>query len=420
MKTAVSHRKRPFLFSGTVVDWLLVYNFGMRRWIFWLVGVWLAVAGGTAVSSPLLAQTAELTSRAEVIFGQGIVFYLTGPMPESVAEVDLFLLVGDAATPFTAKAAISLDESGQLTAVYDLKRDLLELPPFAEIRFWWVVTTADSQVYQLPEATITYRDDRFTWRTFAAEDVTVYWTGNNDSLGQTAWQIVQESRQTLDAILPPTAVSPLNVYIYPSTGDLRAGLRLAGQDVVDGHTVPGLGVLLVTVVNSLTAAAELRQSIPHSLTHLRLHQPEPTAVLPYWYEEGIALLAAGPDAARDDRVATAVASKTALPLPQLCTNFPEEPDQLDLALAQSVSLLRTIQAQFGDQALRQLGTLYLEGVSCEAGLTQTLDMSLADLEVTWLDAQAPQPAWLTFLTANGLWLLLVAGSFGLLALILRR
>ena len=380
----------------------------------------MLVAWGTAVSPPLLAQTNELTSRAEVTFGQGIVFYLTGPVTEPVSEVDLFLVLGDAATPFTVQATLNPAESGQLLAVYDLKRDLLELPPFAEIRFWWVVTTADSQTYQVPEVTITYRDDRFTWRTFAAEEVTVYWTGNDPDLGQTAWQVVQESRQTLDAMLPPTAVSPLNVYIYPSTGDLRTGLRLAGRDVVAGHVDPDLGVLLVTAVNSLTAVAELRQSIPHALTHLRLHQPEAAGMLPTWYEEGIALLAAGPDAARDDRAATAVATTATLPLPQLCLNFPTEPDQAELALAQSVSLLRTIQAQFGDQALRQLGTLYLEGVSCEAGLTQTLDMSLADLEVTWLDAQAPQPAWLTFLTENGLWLLLVAGSFGLLALILRR
>lgn len=392
----------------------------MKRWIWWLVMVCLVLGSVTAVSLPLHAQTEALTSQAEVTFGQGITFSLTGPMAETVTEVDLFLLVGNAATPFMAEATIDPGESGQLTAVYNLKRDLLEIPPFADLRYWWVVTTADSQTYEVPEATVTYRDDRFAWRTFAAEDVTVYWTGNDPDLGQTAWQIVQESRQTLDAMLPPTAVSPLNVYIYPSTGDLRTGLRLAGRDVVAGHVDPDLGVLLVTAVNSLTAVAELRQSIPHALTHLRLHQPEAAGVPPYWYEEGIALLAAGPDAARDDRVATAVATTATLPLPQLCLNFPTEPDQAELALAQSVSLLQTIQAQFGDQALRQLGTLYLEGVSCEAGLTQTLDMSLADLEVTWLDAQAPQPAWLTFLTENGLWLLLVAGSFGLLVLILRR
>ena len=103
----------------------------------------------------------------------------------------------------------------------------------------------------------------------------------------------------------------------------------------------------------------------------------------------------------------------------LCTNFLPEAEESELALAQSVSLLGYIQARFGDQALRQLGANYLSGAGCEAGLSQTLDMSLAELNADWLAAQAPQPAWRTFLSHNGLWPLLLLASFGLLARILR-
>ncbi|MCA9954309.1 MAG: hypothetical protein KC434_06290 [Anaerolineales bacterium] len=401
--------------------WLPGYNFGMKRWIYTLAIVCLVMVWGvTAVSATTSLQTENLTSRADVTYGKEILFELTGPFTETVAQVDLFFTIGSAPSPYTVKANFAQDEAGVVTASYLLKRESAELPPFAEVRYWWVIRTADSQTYQLPEAITTYRDDRFEWRSLTDHDVTIYWTGSDAGLGQTALEIVQESRETLDAILPPGNVSPLNVYIYPSTGDLRAGLRLAGRDVVDGHTDPALGVLLVTAVNPITAATELHQSIPHALTHLRLYQLGPTVELPYWYAEGIALLASAPDEAMADLVATAVADQETLPLLQLCTNFPDEPDQAELALAQSVSLLRTIQTQFGDQALRQLGSLYLAGASCKAGLTQTLDMSLVDINVAWLDAQAPQPAWLTFLTENGLWLLLVAGSFGLLVLILRR
>jgi hypothetical protein len=91
-----------------------------------------------------------------------------------------------------------------------------------------------------------------------------------------------------------------------------------------------------------------------------------------------------------------------------------------LALAQSRSLLRYIQAQHGDQALRQLGSVYLSGAGCEVGLNQTLDLSLADLNADWLAAQAPQPAWLTFLGQNGIWLLLLLASFSFLGILLRR
>lgn len=409
------------MINGLNFTWPPVYNFAMKRWIYrWATVWWVVLWGVTAVSPTAVAQTSALTSQADVTYGKEILFHLAGLFAEPVAQVELFFTIGPTQAPFTVKANFAQDEAGTVTASYLLKREMAELPPFAEVRYWWVITTADAQTHQLPEATTLYRDDRFDWRSFADQDVRVYWTGSDAGLGQTAWEIVQESRQALDAILPPTAVSPLNVYIYPSTGDLRAGLRLAGRDVVDGHTDPALGVLLVTAVNPLTAAAELRQSIPHALTHLRLHQPEAVEPLPHWYEEGMAWLAAGPDAALDELVTTAVAAQQTLPLLQLCANFPNDPDQAELALAQSVSLLRSIQAQFGDQALRQLGSVYRSGASCEAGLTQTLDMSLVEINVAWLEAQTPQPAWLTFLTENGLWLLLVAGGFGLLVLILRR
>lgn len=385
-----------------------------------IVFVLLLWAWETAVPQAILAQTSAFTSSAEVTYGQGVTFRLTGQWAVEIEQIDLFVTVAQSDTPFTVEAHFTQDEAGQLVASYELPSTLVDLPPFAEVRFGWVLKTAVSQTILVPDETVIYRDDRFTWRTLTAEDVTVYWTGNDADLGQTAWKIVSESRQTLDEILPPTAVSPLNLYIYPATADLRAGLRLAGRDWLDGHTDPDLGVLLVTAVNPLTAAADLRQSIPHELTHLRLHQLGPTVDLPFWYEEGLALLAAAPNGAGDDLVATAVAEKTTLPLLLLCTSFPDAAPQSDLALAQSVSLLRTIQAQFGDQALRQLGAVYLSGAGCEAGLAQTLDMSLVALNVTWLAAQAPQPAWLTFISQNGLWLLLVLGSFGLMALLLRR
>ncbi|MCA9957225.1 MAG: hypothetical protein KC434_21000, partial [Anaerolineales bacterium] len=212
-------------------------------------------------------------------------------------------------------------------------------------------TTAGETIV-VPEETFVYEDDRFTWRVLEAGDVIVHWTGNDADLGQLAADIVAESRQTLDAILPQTAVSPLNLYIYPSTADLRSGLRLAGRDWQAGHTDPDLGVLLVTAVNPLTAAADLAQTIPHELTHLRLYQLKSGRELPLWYEEGLAMLAEG-SLGDADLLATAVAEQTTLPVRDLCLAFPEEEGAVDLALAQSASLLAYIRMQFGDQALRQ-------------------------------------------------------------------
>ena len=387
-------------------------------WLPRLFVVFLLLLGGWGTA---VAKAQAFTSTANPTYGQEVAFQLTGQVSAEVEQVKLFINYAGSATPLSVEVQrFAQDEAGQLVADYDLNPALAELPPFAKVQFWWELKTADAETILVPEETFTYRDDRFEWRTLSEGDVTVYWTGNDAELGQLAWEIVVDSRQTLDNILPPTAVSPLEVYVYPATSDLRAGLRLAGHDWHDGHTDPDLGVLLVTAVNRLTAAADLRQSIPHELTHLRLYQLAPTAALPTWYTEGIALLAEENGGGGDDLLETAVADDAALPLLALCTNFPEEAPESDLALAQSVSLLRYIQAQFGDQALRQLGTAYLSGGGCGAGLTQTMELSLAELNADWLRVQAPQPAWLVFLNQNGLWLLLLLGSFSLLLLLIRK
>ncbi len=390
----------------------------MNHFVRWLPGILIAFCllgmGKTAV-----AQDASFSTEAEVTYGQRVTFQLTGRVEAEVEQVELFINAARAATPLSVMVRFSQNEA-EVAASYDLDPTLAELPPFAEVTYWWELTLANSETIVVPEARFVYRDDRFAWREFAKEDVTVFWTGNDAALGEMAWEILSASREELDRILPPSTISPLALYIYPSTADLRAGLRLAGRDWQDGHTDPDLGVLLATAVNPLTAAADLSQTVPHELVHLRLYQLAPEVQLPLWYAEGLALLAEGRHVEQDELLATAVAEGNTFTLLQLCTNFPAEDPERALALAQSRSLLQYARAQFGDQALRQLGAVYLSGAGCEAGLSQTLDMSLAELNADWLAAEAPQPVWLTFLSQNGIWLVLLLGSFGLLALLLRR
>ncbi|VAW32680.1 hypothetical protein MNBD_CHLOROFLEXI01-3452 [hydrothermal vent metagenome] len=391
----------------------------MKQSVYWLLGLFLALflllcGGETAV-----AQSPNLNSSADPSFGLLVTFRLMGEVDSEIRAVTLFLNSTQFPTPLSVEVRFSQMDD-QLTAGYDLDPTLAKLPPFAEVHYWWELTTAASETITVPEETFIYQDDRFDWRILSEGDVTIHWTGNDPELGVLALDIVADGRQLLDRILPQTAVSPLNLYVYPDTNILRAGLRLAGRDWQNGHTDPDLGVLLLTAVNRNTAAADLGRSIPHELAHLRLYQLSPTTSWPIWYEEGMAILAEGEDVVGRDLLATAVSNNDTLPLLALCTPFPVVESENGLALAESVSLLRYIQAQFGSQALRQLGTVYQSGAGCQDGLEQTLDFSLAELNVDWLQAQQPQPAWLAFLSQNGLWLLLVLGSFGLMALLVKR
>lgn len=385
--------------------------------LLWLFFLFFLLASGWQTA---VAQSEPFTSTAVPTYGQNVAFRLTSSSLTPVERIDLFVQAAGAERPFTIKVVRISQSNNQLLAEVDVEPARAALPPFAEVRFWWEIQTAVGQTIRVPDQTFTYQDDRFPWRTLVHEDISVFWTGNDAMLGEVALPIVVRSRQLLDNLLPSSIVSPLHVYIYPSTADLRAGLRLGGRDWQEGQTGAELGVLLVTAVNPLTAEADLNQSIPKELANLRLYRQAPDVSLPRWYKLGIGQLAAGESVGLDELVQTAVANDTTLPLLNLCLNYPETEPEASLALGQSVSLLRSIQRQYGDQALRQLGSAYLAGTGCEAGLTQTLGMTLGEINADWLADQEPQPALLAFLGQNSLWLLLLLASFGLFALLLRK
>ncbi|MGB4873199.1 MAG: hypothetical protein WBP47_24330, partial [Candidatus Promineifilaceae bacterium] len=91
--------------------------------------------------------------------------------------------------------------------------------------------------------------------------------------------------------------------------------------------------------------------------------------------------------------------------------FPAAEDKAVLAYAQSQSLVRYIQARYGNQTLDALLTAYADGQDCDGGVRQAVNQSLAELEKEWLANQQPQTPLVRFFSQNGLWLLLVAGGF---------
>src|SRR5690606_3992751 len=134
------------------------------------------------------------------------------------------------------------------------------------------------------------------WRQLVVTDeqgggsVRIHWTGDEESLGDQARNITFEMLPKIGRMAPLEEIVPFDVYIYPSTADLGAALRLAGRDYSPGMTYPDLGVVLVTVVNPETAEAELRQGLSRGLVDLLLYQGlnQYAYNLPPWLSHGIA------------------------------------------------------------------------------------------------------------------------------------
>jgi hypothetical protein len=372
---------------------------------------------------PLTAQEGMgWTATADYAFGQVMTFHLDGPA--AVRRATLFFQAPEFDTTFVADAPLPLTAGdGQPVSLsYPVDLSRVRFAPFTTVTYWWVVEMADAPPLTLPRQTLYYQDDQFAWRQLEQDGTRVFWSGEELALGQLALDIVAESLPRWEAILPLPPDVAFDLYLYPASSDLRAALRLTGRDWVGAHAHPELGALLVTAVNSRTAPTDLRQSIPHELTHYLLYQslgPLAYENVPRWLNEGLAtLLEARPNPTYGVVLETAVANNQTLPFTDLCASFPATEERAVLAYAQSESLARYIQGQHGNQALQSLLTAYADGLGCDAGVRRALGLSLAELERNWLAAQQPQTALAQFLGQNGLWLLLLVGSFLLTGLII--
>lgn len=371
--------------------------------------------------SPAAAQTREPTihSDADYTFGQTMWFRLMAEDAAAVNEVSLFVRAPEFASTYSVKLPVEPSDHIELVQPVDLAR--LKLAPFTTVTYWWVLTSPVTGELTVPKQTLAYDDDRFEWKVRSRQDHRVYWTGNDAAVGQIALDILTEALPEIQALISSRDVAPFRLFVYPTSADLRSALRLTGRDWSGGHVDPELGVLLVTAVNARTAAIDLRRSIPHEVAHVLLFKEVGSVYddVPLWFNEGLATFAEMmPDPNYEAILQDAVEQETTIHFSDLCERFPDTEERALLAYAQSASLVSFIQETHGHHRLRELIRVYGDGVDCRAGVSQTLHVSLEELERSWLREQQPRLAIIQLLSDNSLLLVLLAGGFVIARLLL--
>ncbi len=401
---------------------ILLGYWNVKRKIFWVVGIallgllWPSLAAAQSDASAWSVQ-------ASYEFGQTMLFQLTAENPDPIEQVTLFVSTPEFPSAYSVTKNVA--PARQIAVSQEMDLAQVRLAPFTTVTYWWVLETAVGDII-LPEKTIIYEDDQFEWRQLENDEIVVHWTGDDSALGQLALDTIDASLDRLSGWFPPDDNPPddkliLNLYLYPSSADLRAALRLTGRDWVGAHAHPDLGVILVTAVNVRTAATDLQQSIPHELVHFLLYQAAGSNYdnVPLWFNEGLAsFVETVPNPSYEALMATAVANQTTIPFADLCQTFPSVAERALLAYAQSESLISYIQSRYGERALANMITVYADGADCVSGVSRVLSHSLDDLNRDWLHQQQPRSPLAQFWLDNSLWLLLLLGGFGVIGLLI--
>lgn len=402
-----SHHRRPG-------RWLAGFGTFMVILVAWLAGrpTLSAQSDGTSQTGSAAASIMSV-SDASYQFGQAITFSLAATSKDGpIEQVTLFFQVPESANTFTAE--IEVEPSRKIAVEHMVDLTQLRLAPFTNVTYWWWVAEADGGGIYTDQQKLLYADDQFEWQELVQGPLAVHWAGSDVTLGQKAIDAVTVALPRIQEWMPVSLDEPLEIYIYPTAADLRAALRLTGRDWVGAHAHPELGVILVAAADGEAAAGDLKQALPHEVSHHLFYQATGLGYdsAPVWLDEGLAaVLDDSSDPNYELILQEAVATDNTIPFADLCRSFPEDPQQVLLAYAQSASLVDYLQSIYGNGVLSGMVQALADGADCQTVVSRVLDMSLAELNQEWLEQQMPQSTADRLWQRGGVWLLLITGGF---------
>lgn len=385
------------------------------------IGWLLLLLWGSMGVHPLRARPAAgFESTGVHTYGAALEFTLMWETADSVTAVALLLQPVGETRPYRIDAPLTDASTSVRQTVAPAALDLL---PFQSIRYWWEVTTAAGDGLTVSPQELVYADNRYTWQTATDGRFHVYWTGQEAPIGTLALASLAQSAAQLEALFGQPDF-PTALYVYPSTADLTAMLRLHRADLqglmTAGSVDPSLGVMLITAVNQRTAAADLARTIPEELARHTLYRlsDAPQRGQPFWLQAGVATLAQPVlDPALAGVIETAVAQNALIPFSDLCRPADAAARDLTLASAQSAAFVNYLHAALGSVGMRRLAAATGD---CEAGLAAISGRSLAAWEAAWLASVQGRTPVVQIILEHGIWLLLLlSGSFLAAGLILK-
>ncbi len=346
--------------------------------------VWAALLAACALALLAIPRGAAAQSDHEIshsyAFGQNATFSLTVGSAVEITDATLYLRINDT---YTDSQRGELDGSAA-TVVRDLGE--APLPPFAKISYWWVYETPEGAAIENEPETFQYTDNRFNWQSAGDDGVRIYWITGERSEMMHAVDVARSALAEIRAALHAD-VEGVSVYIYPSQADLSSAMQLARYQWANGLAYPELDVALVAVPPTDAGRLSMDLTIPHELTHHAIYEllgPQGYAALPTWLNEGLAThFEARPDPAYALALDAARQNSALIAVSQLCLPFPEASERTELAYAQSGSLIRYLQQQYGWSQIRRLLATYADGVSCSTGVEQVLGVDIDQFERAW-------------------------------------
>lgn len=323
-------------------------------------------------------------------FPEEIVFSVEVSGDADIVGLELSFRATD--SPYTQSRWPTFTPGRQVKTSYRLDTQVDFYPPGTEFRYYWTATDANGQVFESPEQTFLYDDNRFSWNTVSTEDVAVYWYEGSRSFGQEVLDTATRALARLEQDAGVETHRQVRIYLYANRTDFYGALGPNSPEWIGGQSHPAQALIVAWLEED--DSWEIGRMIPHELSHVVLYQAthNPYAGNPNWLEEGLAVHNQEvPDYEYPLLVEDAAREGQLIPLRALSASFPSDPDLAILSYAESYSIIEFILERYGPEGMAALVDVFAEGETAEEGVRRALGVSLDELEAQWR-ATLPAPA----------------------------
>jgi hypothetical protein len=265
------------------------------------------------------------------------------------------------------------------------------LPPGSVIWWRWRYTDESGRETVSDEKSVTWLDSQHNWQTLTQDSINLHWYSGNQTFAQDLLSAAQSGVEFNRTRSGLTAESPIDIYIYADTNDLKDAI-LYEPSWTGGQAFPDHDIVILGISQSDLAWG--RNAIIHEVTHVLVGHLTFSCLgdVPTWLNEGLAVYSEGSlDSASQKLLDDAIRNDTLLTVRSLSVGFSEVPDKAYLSYSQSYSIVKFLIETHGQEKMTALLTSLRDGITIDEALLQTYGFNVDGLEDEWRKAIQAQP-----------------------------
>jgi hypothetical protein len=261
------------------------------------------------------------------------------------------------------------------------------LPPGTDLSYWWSIEDSEGHTAQTPVDTLSFDDERHSWRSLSSNNVDLLWYEGSESFAEQLMTAAQEALARLAEDTGAQLEDTATIYIYATTQDLLTAL-IYPQAWTGGIAFTEFRTVAIGISPGNLEWG--KGTIAHELAHLVVEEATFSGYgvdLPVWLNEGLAMYAEGELGSDMKQVLrNAIEQDKLFSVKSLCSPFPTDTASAYIAYAQSYSLVEYLIKEHGGRAkMLELLNAFKQGSGYVEALDQVYSLDIDQLNTLWRD-----------------------------------